>query len=103
MIGGKIADGGGGIASLVAQVKEDVDARLDWADYSGFRTEVGDRLAADGILIIVKGDKNLGGLVEILSGSVPREEEVPDKEHEVHEGPELACICRTGGRSRSQM
>ena len=29
MIGGKIADGGGGIASLVAQAEEDADAHLD--------------------------------------------------------------------------
>ena len=31
MIGGKIDDGGGGIASPIAQAEEDVDARLDWA------------------------------------------------------------------------
>ena len=48
-----------------------------------------DGIAADGILLIVEVDANLGGLAEILSGSVPREEEVPDKEHEVHEKPEL--------------
>ena len=35
MIGGKIADGGGGIASPVAQAEEDVDARLDWAGCGG--------------------------------------------------------------------
>ena len=62
MIGGIIADGGGGIAPLVAQAEEDVDARLDLAGYSGLRTEVGDSLTADGVLLIVKGDDNLGGL-----------------------------------------
>ena len=31
MIGGKITDGGGGIASPVAQAEEDVDAHLEWA------------------------------------------------------------------------
>ena len=31
MIGGKTTDGGGGIASPVAQAEEDVDAHLDWA------------------------------------------------------------------------
>ena len=31
IIGGKIADGGGGIASLVAQAEEDVNAHLEWA------------------------------------------------------------------------
>ena len=86
MIGGKIADGGGGIASLVAQAEEDADARLDWAGCSGLRTEVGDSLTADGILLIIEGDENLGGLAEILGGSVPREEEVPGEEHEVHGG-----------------
>ena len=43
----------------------------------------------DGILLIVEGGENLGGLVEILSRSVPGEEEVPGEEHEVHEGSEL--------------
>ena len=89
MIGGEISDGGGGIATLVAQSEEDVDARLDWTGCGGLRTEVGDGLAADGILLIVEGDDNLGGLAEMLGGSVPWEEEVPDEEREVHEGPEL--------------
>ena len=84
-----IADGGGGITPLVAQVEEDVDARLDWAGCGGLRTELGDGLAADGILLIVEGDQNLSGLAEMLGGSVPREEEVPNEEHKVHEGPEL--------------
>ena len=39
--------------------------------------------------MIVEGDEILGGLAEILGGSVPGEEEVPDKEHNIHEGPEL--------------
>ena len=50
---------------------------------------MGDGLAADGILLIVEDDQNLSGLAEMLGGSVPREEEVPDEEHKVHEGPEL--------------
>ena len=35
MIGGGIADGGGGIASLVTQAEEDANAHLEWAGYSG--------------------------------------------------------------------
>ena len=87
MTGGKIADGGGGIASPVAQAEEDVDARLDWAGCGGLRTEVGDGLTADGILLIVEGDDNLGGLAEMLRRGVPGEEKAPDEEDKVHEGP----------------
>ena len=89
MIGGIITNGGGGIAPLVVQTEEDFDARLDWAGCCGLRTEVGDSLTAVGILLIVEGDDNLGGLVEMLCRSIPGGEEVPEEEHEVHEGPEL--------------
>ena len=81
MIRGKIADGGGGITPLVAQVKEDSDACLDWAGCGGIRMKVGDVLAANGILLIVEGDDNLSGLAEMLDRSVLGEEEVPEKEH----------------------
>ena len=57
---------------------------------------MGDSLATDGILLIVKGDDNLGGLMEIFVGSVPGEEEVPGEEHEVHEGPDLDCPAVAG-------
>ena len=33
----------------------------------------------------------------MLGGSVPAEEEFPNKEHEVHEGPELDCLAVAGG------
>ena len=77
MIGDKISDGGGGIASLVAQAEEDVDVCLDWEGCGGLRTEVVDGLAADGILLNVEGDENLGGLSEILNGGRPRGGESP--------------------------
>ena len=96
MIRGKIADGSGGIATLVAQTEEDFDACLEWEGYGGLRTEVVDGLTMDGILLVVKGDDNLSGLAEMLGGSVPREEEVPDEEHEVHEGAELDCPAVVG-------
>ena len=64
-----------------------VDAHLDWAGYSRLRTEVGDSLTVNGILLVVEGDEKLGGLAEMLNGSVPREEEVLDKELGGHEGP----------------
>ena len=72
MIGGECFDGGSGIVSLVAQVEEEVDASLDWAGCGGLRTEVGDGLTADGILLIVKGDDNWGGLTEVLGWGIPR-------------------------------
>ena len=59
MIVKKIADGDGGIASLIAQAEEDVYGRLDWKGVSGLRTEVGDSITLDGIILIVKGDENL--------------------------------------------
>ena len=89
IIGGEFADGGGGIAALFAQAEEDVDACLEWAGCGGLRTEVGDGLATDSILLIVEGDKHLGGLAEMLGRSVLGEEEVPDEEHEVQEGQKL--------------
>ena len=89
MIRGEIADGGGDIASLVAQAKEDVNACLDWEGCNRLRTEVGDSITVDGIILIVEGDNNLVGLAEMLGGGVPGEEKVPDKEHKVHEEPEL--------------
>ena len=74
MIGGEIADEGAGIATLVVQAEEDINARLEWAGCDGLRTEVGDSLTADGILLIVESANNLGGLAKMLSGSVPWEE-----------------------------
>ena len=87
MIGGEIADGVGGIANLVVQAEEDVDVRLDWSGCGGLRTKVGYSLTADGILLIVKSGDNLGGLAEMHGGSVSGEEEFPNEEHKVHEGP----------------
>ena len=84
MIGGIIADGGGGIATLVVQAEEDANAHLDWEGCGGLITEVGDGLAADGIFLMFKGDDNLGGLAEMLSGSVLGEAKLPDEEQEVH-------------------
>ena len=89
MIGGIITDGGGRSTPLVAEKEEDVDACLDRAGCGGLGAEVGDGLAADGILLIAEGEDNLSCPEEVLSGSVPGEEEVPNKEHEIHEGSEL--------------
>ena len=50
---------------------------------------MGDSLAVDGILMIVEGEDNLIDPAEMLGRSVPGEEEVPDEEHNIHEGPEF--------------
>ena len=57
---------------------------------------MGDGLPANGILLIVEGEENLGGPAEILGRSIHREEEVPDEEHEIHEEPELDCPAVAG-------
>ena len=89
MIGGIIADGGGRSTPLVAEAEEDVDAGPDGAGCGGLGAEVGDGLTANGILLIVEGEDNLSCPAEMLGGGVPGEEEVPNKEHEVHDGSEL--------------
>ena len=63
-----------------------VDACLDGASCGRLGAEVGDGLTADGILLIVKGEENLKCPAEMIGWSVPREEEVPNEEHEIHEG-----------------
>ena len=50
---------------------------------------MGEGLAADGILLIVEGNGNLGGLPEILGGGIPEEEKLHNEEHKVHEGNKL--------------
>ena len=79
MIIRKIADGGGGIAYLAVQAEEDIYARLDWAGYDGLRTEVGYSLTVDGIILIVEGDENLGGLAEMLVGASLGRRNLPTK------------------------
>ena len=79
MIGGIIADGGGGITPLVAEEDKDVDAPLEWAGCGGLGTEVGDGLAADGILLIVEGEDNLSCPAEMLGGSIPGRRKSPTK------------------------
>ena len=86
MIRGIIADGGGRSTPSVAEAEKDVDAGPDGAGCCRLGEELRDGLTADGILLIVEGEDNLSCPAEMLGRSVPGEEEVPDKEHEVHEG-----------------
>ena len=50
-----------------------------------------DVLASDGILMVVQGKDNLCGMMKVLDWGVGRDDIVPDKEHELQEGPELDC------------
>ena len=84
MIGGEISDVGGGISSLVAPAEGYVGDRPGWVGYGGIRSEVGDGITADSIILIVKGDDNLCGIAETLGGGVPVKEKVPDEEHKFH-------------------
>ena len=74
---------------MVTEAEKDVDAWLDGAGYCRLGAEVGEGLTADGILLIVEGEDNLSCPAEMLGRSVPGEEEVPNKKHEIHEGSEL--------------
>ena len=78
MIGGIIADAGGRSTRLGAKAEEDVDTGPDGAGCGRLGTEVGDGLAADCILLIVKGEDNLSCPAELFGGGVPGEEEVPN-------------------------
>ena len=40
---------------------------------------MGDGLTTDGIILIIEGDENLGGLAEMLGRGVPGEEKAPDE------------------------
>ena len=49
-----------------------------------------DGLASDGILL-VQGEDNLCGMLNVLDQGVGGDEVVPDEEHKFQEGPELDC------------
>ena len=42
-----------------------------------------DRLVPDGVLLVVQGEDNRGGILEMINGGVGGEELVPDEENEV--------------------
>ena len=50
------------------QAEEDVNDRLDCSGYVGLRTELGDILTKDGIILIIEGDDHLDGMAEMLGG-----------------------------------
>ena len=78
-----------GIESLFLQSEEDVGACLDRAGGRGFRSEVRDSLPSDGILLVVKGDEDLGGMLKSLNGGIGRYENVFGEEHKSQKRTEL--------------
>ena len=50
-----------------------------------------DGLTSDGVLLVVQGEDDLGDVLELLDQGFCREGIVPDKEHELQEGPEMDC------------
>ena len=50
----------------------------------------------DHILLVVHGDDDLSGILEVLDWDVGWEESVPHKEDKVHEGPELDILVVAG-------
>ena len=71
---------------MFSHVDEDVDACSYWEEFRGLQSEVTDGLTSDGILMVVQGEDDLCGVLEVLYWDVDREEMVPDEEHEFQEG-----------------
>ena len=59
----------------------------DWVGRQGPRSEVRYGLTSDGILLVVQGEDDLCGMLEMLNQGVGGEAMVPDEEHQVQEGP----------------
>ena len=56
----------GRVASVFLQVEEDIKSRSNWAGCWGLRSEVRDGLTLDGILLVVQGEGDLGGMLKLL-------------------------------------
>ena len=74
---------------MFLQVEEDIKSRSNWAGCWGLRSEVRDGLTLDGILLVVQGEGDLGGMLKLLVWGVWGEEGVADEEHEFQEWAEL--------------
>ena len=66
----------------------DFDVRSDWAGCQRLRYEVRDGLTLDGILLVVQGEDDLCGVLEVLGWGVGREEMPPNEEQKFQEGLE---------------
>ena len=76
---------------MFSHAEEYFDACSEWAGYQGIRSKVRDGLTLDGILLVVQGEDDLRGLLEIINQGVGWEGLVPDKEQKFQEGLELDC------------
>ena len=50
-----------------------------------------DGLAPDGVILVVRSNEDLGGVLKRINWDVDGKELVPDKENEFQKGPELDC------------
>ena len=99
MSSGKVANRGGGVAAVLSQAKEDVDARLDRTGCYRVWFEVRDSVTSDAIFLVVQGENNTSLLVEVLDQGTHGEENVPGEEQKFQEGTKLDCpavICALG-------
>ena len=76
---------------MLLHAEEDINTRSDWAGQQGLWSEVRYGLTLDGVPLVIQGEENLGGVLEVLNRGTRWEELVPDKENEFQEGPELNC------------
>ena len=66
---------------MFSHAEEDVDARSEWAGLRGLQSEVRDSIISYGIILVVQGEENLRGVLEVIKQGVGWEEMVPDEEH----------------------
>ena len=89
MGGWTVADWSGGITSLFLQSEEDVDTCSDRVGGRGIRSEVRDGLPSDVVLLVFQGDKDMGGVLELLDGGIKKDESVSGEEQESQKCKEL--------------
>ena len=58
--------------------------------------EVREILPSDGVLLVVQGEDDMGGMLGTLDGGIGRDEIVSSEEHEFQQGTELDGSAMTG-------
>ena len=91
-----VANRSGGIGSLFSQSEEDVDTCSDREGGWGVHSEVRDGLPSDGVLLVVQGEGDLGGVLESLDQGIERDDISSGEEHEFQQGIELDGSAMAG-------